>query len=286
MPTGSAWFVGGSGATGRLTTVEIDNPDSASAVADVLVFAEHGQVPAPAGRGIAIPAHGHRTLRLDVLAPGTSRVALHVIMRAGPWGHHGHRHPARRDPSAGRRRRPCRRAPARRVVVPSIPGGTRGARTLEILAPGDQDALVQVQVIGRDGRFTPDNLTTSPCPPGRSSRRDVLSQAGDGSFGLLITSDVPVVAGVRNVMKRATGDPDVTYSASARALRVPVVVPGLRSGKGWTTRLMLSAPSSAARVSVTMIADNGTTTDSVRRPHGRDQPGLLLVQGPSSFRSW
>ena len=82
-PTGNAWFVGGSGAVGRLTTVEIDNPDSAPAVADVLVYAEHGQVPAPSGRGIAIPAHGHRTLRVDVLAPETSRVVLNVIMRAG-----------------------------------------------------------------------------------------------------------------------------------------------------------------------------------------------------------
>ena len=169
-PTGNAWFVGGSGAVGRLTTVEIDNPDSAAAVADVLVYAEHGQVPAPSGRGIAIPAHGHRTLRVDVLAPETSRVVLNVIMRAGRAAitvtdtQRGGIHPFGADVV------PAGAAPARRVVVPSVPGGTTGSRTLEILAPGDQDALVRVQVIGRDGRFTPDTLATLSVPAGSVSQ--------------------------------------------------------------------------------------------------------------------
>ena len=70
--------------------------------------AERGQVPAPSGRGIAIPAHGHRTLRVDVLAPETSRVVLNVIMRPGARRSRD-RHATRGDPSARRRRRTGRR---------------------------------------------------------------------------------------------------------------------------------------------------------------------------------
>ena len=281
-PTGSAWFVGGSGATGHLTTVEIDNPDSAGALADVLVYGEHGQVPAPGGRGIAIPPRGHRTLRLDVLAPGTARVALHVIMRAGRGAITVTDAQRAGITPLGADVVPAGAAPSRRVVIPAIPAGTTGARTLEILAPGDQDALVQVQVIGRDGRFTPDGLDNVSVPAGSVVQRNVLSQVGDGSVGLLITSDVPVVAGVRNVMKWARGPQDITFSASTRVLSAPVAVPGLRSGKGWTTRLMVSAPATAGHVLVTIIADDGTSTDStVDLTSGTSQE--LVLQGPTSF---
>jgi Family of unknown function (DUF5719) len=281
-PTGNAWFVGGSGDTGRLTTVELDNPDSTPAVADVLVYGEHGPVQAPAGRGVAVPPHGSTILRVDVLAPGTSRAALHVILREGRAAVTVTDEQASGLIAKGTDVVPETAAPARRVVIAGVPGGLKGTRTLEILAPGDQDALVQVQVLGRDGRFTPDNLAALDVHAGEVAQAQLQSQVGDGSVGLLITSDMPVVASVRNVLPSAKSTPDVTYSVATRSLRVPVLAPGLQTGTGWASRLFVAAPSTDARATITVISPDGTlqSTDVVI-PGGESREYVLT--GPQRF---
>ncbi|HTY71991.1 MAG TPA: DUF5719 family protein [Actinomycetes bacterium] len=258
-PTGNAWFVGGSGATGRLTTLELDNPDATPAVADVLVYGEHGEVPAPAGRGVTVAPHGHTTLRVDILAPGLARVALHVMVRAGRLAM-----TVTDAQTAGLLPRgadvvPQTAGPARRLVIAGVPSGLRGSRSLEILAPGDQDALVRVQVITRQGRFTPDELAALDVPAHTLTQAQLISQVGNGSAGLLITSDVPVVAAVRNVLGAKGAAPDVTYSVASRALSGPVLSPGMYSGRRWVSRLFLTAASTTGAVRVTLLRPDGTS---------------------------
>lgn len=281
-PTGDAWFVGGSGISGRFTRVELDNPDATPAVADVLVYGEHGQVPAPAGRGISVPASGSATLNVYELAPGTALAALHVVLREGRAAV-----TVTDEQYSGLRPRggdviPATTFPAKRVVIPGVPQGQVGSRAVQILAPGDQDALVQVQVIGRNGRFTPDNLAALDVPAGTVVQAQVLAQVGDASVGLVITSDQPIVAAVRNVVRTGTAPPDVSYSVGAPSLRIPVLAAGLRTSSGWSTRLAVTAPSTDGSVDVVLLHPDGTQSTATVQVAGGTTDEVLL-NGPDTF---
>jgi hypothetical protein len=286
-PTGSAWFLGGSGASGHDTTIELDNPDATQAVADIVIYGPHGVLVSPAARGIAIPGHGHVALRLNELAPQVARPGLHVILRAGRASI-----TVTDLQTAGLLARgsdvvPQTSAPAHRLVIPGVPGGQKGSRTLQVLAPGDQNALVQVQVIGRNGRFTPDELSGLNVPAGRVTQAQLLSQVGDGSVGLVLSSDVPIVAAVRNFLPSRTGTPDLTFSAATRSLAGPVLAAGLRTspkrGTGSTSRLFLSAPAGDARAELTLLSADGTSSSQSVAVTGGTSAEYTFPKGPKSF---
>jgi Family of unknown function (DUF5719) len=281
-PTGNAWFVGASGATGRLATVELDNPDPTPAVADIVVYGEHGMIVAPAGRGVTVPPHGDITRRVDVLAPGTALVGLHVVLREGRAAVSVSDEQTIGLLPRGADLVPEAAAPSRRVVIPGVPGGQTGSRTLQILVPGPQDAIVRVQVLSRDQRFTPDNLAALDVPAGSVGKAELLSQVGDGSVALLITSDEPIVAGVRNVLPSPNSTPDVTYSAATRSLRTSVVVAGLQMGNGWVSRMFLAAPSTRGQVTIALIKPDGSSSAAVVDLVGGTSDELVL-RGPQSF---
>ena len=150
-PSGEAWFVGGGGSVGRRTTVLLPTPTRPRPWSTSRSSGPDGPVAARGGEGVLVPAASQQTLRLDVLVPGTTRTALHVVARAGRVSAAVEDVDTKGLIPRGADYVPQSRPPATRVVVPGVLGGTAGARLPAGAAPGDADAIVNVHLVA-DGR--------------------------------------------------------------------------------------------------------------------------------------
>lgn len=240
-PNADAWFVGGASAIGRRSTLFLSNADITAATLDVDVYTESGLADAPAGRGVVVPAGKTRRLAIDALAPGVGRVAVRVRVSSGRVSS------ALRDGERdGLRPRgsdyvPQAAAPSRSVVIPGLPGGP-GPRELWILAPGEDDATVSVEVLGRDGSFSPEGADIVQVTAGSLVALNV-SQAIDGeAVSLRLTSDEPITAGA--FVRRAAVNtfPDFVWTAAAAPILGTGGIATSRVGGGWDAYLMIAAP--------------------------------------------
>ena len=268
-PSGESWFVGGGGSVGRRTTVLLTNPDSTPALVDVEVFGPSGPVVARGGEGVLVPPQSQKTLRLDVLVPGTSRTALHVVARAGRIS------AAVEDIDTlgliprGSDYVPQTMAPSTRVVVPGLLGGTTGTRLLQVAAPGDADAIVNVHLVATDGTFAPDSAALLEIPAGSVAQVDLAPFLdGVAATGVLLESDVPVVAGVRTVLPASNDGAEVTYTAGVPALTGAAAFGPLVVDDTHEAVLLLTATEADGLVTVTEIGDAGPVDREVVVPGG------------------
>jgi hypothetical protein len=292
-PVTDAWFVGSGTSVGRTAALRLANPQDAPAVVDVAVFGPTGPVDAPGGRGLVVRPHAVLDVRLDALAPGLPRLAVHVTTRQGRIA------PALRDAEVkGLDARgvdwvPVAAAPARRVVVPGIPTA-RDVR-LQLLVPGDAPAIAKLSLVAPDGSYTPAGLDVVEAAAGQVTEVDLTKVLADvqGAAAVVLDSEVPLTASV--IVRRARpGSPvsELAWTAASRPLDGEgVVVDAGPLVPTTITHVMLAAPGDAAQVDLVPIAPDGTrgTTTSVTVPAGstvapsvsalRTAAGRLVTQG-------
>lgn len=245
------WFVGGGAVAGRQTRVVLVNPDAFAAVVDLVIYGPDGIVDAPGGRGLVVGPQQRMYVRIDALAPGVATSAIHVIARTGRIGASVDDDQMAGLHSVGTEWVPRAAAPARHVYVPGVFPGS-GARVLAIAAPGDQDAQVSINVITSDGTFQPAERDQITVPSDSVVSLDMSSVTQGQPATLELTSDQPIVAGMRQFFGSRSQQNDTAYASGAQSLLATAAVSGLPVQAATRVRLALTAPKGEVKVKVSL----------------------------------
>jgi hypothetical protein len=249
-----AWYVGGGGAVGQRSTLFLANAEAAPATVEVAAWSDTGPVSADRPTIVTVPARGRSEVALDGLAPGAARVAVSVRAVTG------------RVSSAVLDRRVEGTSPrgadwitagalARALVVGPLPAAEGGARLLQLTAPGDRDAVVQVRVVTPDGAFAPAGAEVLEVPAGTVAEVDVTAFAEGREVAIELDSDVPIAATARLVRP---GEGGITEEAFVSGVRpadepAPLAVAEARLAPDLVSTLLVTAPDNAFRGTLRLI---------------------------------
>jgi len=250
------WFVGGGAIAGRTTRIVLVNPDDTSAVVDVIVHGPDGVIDAPAGRGLVVKGQDRLVVRLDVLAPGVAATATQVIVRTGRVGAAVDDEQQAGLATVGTDWIPPAAEPLKKVYVPGIVGGD-GARVLSVMAPGANDAIVKVRVLSPDGTFAPADRSTLEVPADAVVTLDMSPVLDKQPSTLELTSDVPIVAGMRMFFGGKNVQDETAYTAGSEPFTGPAAVSGLPVRTNTDVRVSITAPDTAAAVDITLLPYRG-----------------------------
>lgn len=250
------WFVGGGAIAGRQTRIVLINPDETAAIVDVLIHGPNGLIDAPAGRGLVIKGQDRLVERLDVLAPGVTATAVQVLARTGRVGAAIDDEQRVGLSTVGTDWVPQAAAPATKVYVPGIVSGA-GARVLSVVAPGADDAIVNIRLITPDGTFSPTERARLDVPAGSVVTIDMSPVLDRQPTTLELTSDQPIVAGLRMFFGGSNVQDETAFSAGAQPFNAPAAVSGLPVRAATDVRLQITAPDTAAEVDVVLLPFRG-----------------------------
>lgn len=245
VPSADQWFTGVGAAARHSSVLELANPNSGPAVADVWVLGGTGPVDAPQLRGVLVPGGQTRRLDLGALVPGRSELALRVATTRGRLtaavedtdDQLGSSKPMT-DWLGGQP------APVATSTMLGLVGGS-GRRSLVLANPGDDELRAEVRIVTADSVFAPSGLEEIRVAP-QSTVRVLLSSAlrdatADGAYGVQVRATGPVTASLRTV---AGGDVSHVVPGAPVTARAVAVVPEGRK------RVLLSDASAAGTVTV------------------------------------
>jgi hypothetical protein len=250
------WFVGGGAIAGRQTRIVLVNPDDTAAVVDVLVYGPDGLIDAPAGRGLVVKGQDRLVARLDVLAPGVTATAVQVLARTGRVGASVDDEQQSGLATVGTDWIPQAAAPATRVYVPGVINGD-GARVLSVAAPGEDDAIVNIRVIDADGTYAPAERSRVEVTANSVVTLDMAPVLDKKPATLELTSDVPIVAGMRQFFGGRNAQDETAFSAGAQPFSGPAAVSGLPVRAATDVRVSITAPDTAAEVDIVLLPFRG-----------------------------
>ncbi|MEO3886290.1 DUF5719 family protein [Nonomuraea sp. B5E05] len=264
-PGRETWLVG-PGPADADVRLRLTNADKAPALADVQVHAAEGLVSGDKGIGLEIAPGEHTEIDLKTLAPSADIMAVSVTTVFGRVA------VAARTTldTGGVDWLPAAAPPATRVVVPGIPGGG-GRRELLVAAPGETDAVVRLKAVSEDAEYAMKGRETLDVPAGGVVALDVTTGLGGSSGALVLTSPVPIVAGL--VATGTGGRSDVAFTAGTSSLDLGSAVAGNRAG----SRLVLTALGGPGKVRVRTVPE-GKAFD-VEVPAGRTKNVKLTAEG-------
>ena len=213
-PASSQWFVGGSAdiaARGKLVLV---NSGLSESIADVFVWSAGSP---ESSKVISVKANSFVSVGLDSLSPGESSLVIRVVPRSGRLNAFVVDERGKGLRTLGGDLVSPGVSPAKQLYIPAIPLQQKvknaPAQQLRLLAPGDADAIVSVEIISGDGRFTPVGFDNFTVKKGQVMNFPLSPSVKSSVYGLRITSDEPVVAGVLANVGR-----DFVWSSSVPAL--------------------------------------------------------------------
>jgi hypothetical protein len=258
-PRADWWFLAPGTRIGQRPVLGLVNPATSPTEVDLTLIGPNGPVHSSAATGIVLPPHEHTQVPLDALAPDLDALAVHVTVRGGQVGavlsvvETDGLDPRGMDwisPAA---------PPARRQVIPLIPGGA-GSRVLHVAAPADQEAVVAVRVLGPDGGYAPAGRESLTVPAGSVASVDVAGLAPSASaepIGLQLSADVPITAATLTRIGGRDGPGELAWSPSSPPLVGPALLTLARAGADTRTQIVLAAPAGSARVEVSMRYPGG-----------------------------
>jgi len=261
-PAGSDfWFVGGGAVAGRVTRVVLVNPDVTSAIVDVIIHGPEGEIETPTTRGLVVPGQDRVVVRLDEVAPGVNGTAFHVIARSGRVGASVNDEQRVGLDTVGTDWIPAAADPATTVYVPGILAGD-GARVLSVVSTTENDAIVSVRVLAQDGSYAPFERNSIVVPAGAVTVLDMTPALPSTPNGVLpatleLTSDQPIVAGMRQFFGGRNVQNEASFTAGAQPFTGPSAVTGLPVRAATDVKLQISAPSTSVVVDVTMLPFRG-----------------------------
>ena len=244
-PDTSWWFVGGGSGAGRQTQLVLVNPESSPAEIDVVVSGPEGEITTPSLRGVVVDPRSRVVVRLTRVAPRVPAVAWHVTTRSGRVVAAVSDIEIEGFVPRGADWIPPSADPATRVLIPGVIPG-EGGRQLLVHAPGDIDATVKVRLITEDGAYVPAALSEVDVPAGTVTAVD-LDGALDGQAATVdLSSDVPIVAGIRQrhpgVDATEGSLEETSFTAGAIAITDVAAAAGLQSDRGTTVTIWITAP--------------------------------------------
>lgn len=213
-PVLDQWFIGG---TADITTrgkLVLVNSGLSESVVDVGVWGGNGQ---SLTKEFTVSKNSYSLIPLDSLSPGDQSIAVHVVPRSGRVNSFMVDERGRGlrglggdlvNPAAGL---------SKSIYIPAIPYDVRNKRNaiaqLRVLAPGDADANITVELVTRESRFAPEGLDGQSIPHGIVRSLEFNPGLTTNMYGLIIKSDEPITAAVFSRAGR-----DFVWSTSAPEL--------------------------------------------------------------------
>ena len=259
LPAGSdLWLVAGGDGPGRLERLVLLNPGGNPVTADVSVLGAAGEV--GESRTETVAAGGRATLLLDAWAGDEKQPVVHVVADGGGL------QAALSDtwlvgstPRGTETVVPTDHA----ATVQVVPGAVLdGGGTLRVAVPGDEQAVIKVSVLGKDGLVPTSGTSVLSVAAGATGELE-LPAVSDGPHAVVVTGDVPVVASVVTDAGNGTDPGDIAWSSSAPLVR-DVAGAALPATKGVERTLQLVSTEGSGAVTVYTVADGRAGTRKVR----------------------
>jgi Family of unknown function (DUF5719) len=255
-PATEQWFAAAGADATHASDVELVNPDSANAVADLTVFGEQGLIDAPQLRGVAVPGESTVRLSLAELIPQRGMLGISAVVSRGRLGVFLVDTSDELGSGAVHREWiPPQSAPATTNHLLGLPTGT-AKHKLVLVNPGSAQTRVSLKVATGTSTYSPVGAEEVQIPPKSLvtvNLTDALSGAADqGVAGLVVTATEPVVAGLRSLGPNG----DLSMSGSDPAIKQgSVLVPTLATKD--VAALVLQGSASAATVQLQMFNGAG-----------------------------
>lgn len=281
-PAAATWFTGVGAGPAHSSVLELTNPDSGTAIADVTVHGLDGVVDAPRLRGVSVPGGTSVALDLAAILPRSDELAIEVVSARGRIG-------AtvldRVDPIGSRPLTrdwlPGQAEPAMQGLLLGLAPG-RGPRLLAISNPGNDEVRVELKVVGTDSVFAPEGVEEIRVSP-RSVLRIPVTEilGGEDVLGLAVTASAPVTTTLRSM---ADGDlshavPGVAFSEAATVLLPEAPETGPQKAE---RQVVLAGATSAGTVTVVARDADGRELSSREL---EVTPGIgIAVPVPSAAR--
>jgi Family of unknown function (DUF5719) len=281
------WFIGAGTAAGApVTRLYLMNPGTVAASAEVTILTDAG---IQQGLNTAITvAPGHYIWEnVTQYTAGSAVLGLHVQTSSGQVAAAVWQGPSK---GSGGTWLPQASAPATQVVIPGLTTASTAAR-LFVVVPGSADAKVKVTALTAHGAFLPFGPTPEDAPAAASSSF-ALSSLGASAAGLVLTSNVPITAGIA-----VAGSGIGSFSAAAAPVTGQGVVAGNPAGGQSSVGLVLSAPGSAVTATIAVLPEAGgrapaaravqvpsgsTVAMAVQPPAGKQPFAIVVTPGDGS----
>jgi hypothetical protein len=287
-PSSDMWFVGTGTATGApQVRLYLMNTGDLAASVDLTILTDSGLQTGP-GSAITVAPHQFVMENVAPFIRGSQALALHVQTTSGQvaasvWEGGG-------SAGSGGTWLPEAVAPSTSLVIPGLTVASSAAR-LFITVPGATDARVTVVAFTAQGRF-PQFGSTPTDAPAAATTSYPLTSLGASAAGLELISNVPITAAVL-----VPGEGVGSVTAATSPVTEQGVVAGNPAARGYTVGLVLTAPASAARASITVVpsgagqfasATGGQQVETVQaghtvgvtvpRPQGSRQPFAIVIR--------
>ena len=252
------WLLGGGADPGRQERLVLSNPGGNPVTADVTQHGATGPLAEPVVE--TVPPGGRVSLLLDARAPDEQHPAVHGRAEGGGV------HATVTDPwvlgstALGAETSAPTAAPATVQVIPGAALGS-GPSSLRVAVPGDQDAVVRVTVVGREGLVPLAGNTVLSVAAGAVGDLP-LDGAPEGTYAVEVRSDVPVVASVLSRVGDGAAPGEIAWSVSASGIRSlgGVALPELADV---SRTLHLVGTGGASTVDVVTVVDGAPVTRRV-----------------------
>ena len=284
-PGSDMWFVGtGQAAGASQVWLYLMNTGNMTASADVTILTDTG-VQNGLTSAITIAPNQSVAENITPYVQGSQALALHVQANTGQvaasaWEGSG----------SGGAWLPQANAPSTSLVIPGLTVASSAAK-LFVVVPGSTDA--QLKVVAYTPAGAVNQFPGSPVDASAGAATPIaLNSLGASAAGLSLTANQPIVAGVlvpgAGIGSFTTAVPPITEQG---------VVAGNPATRGDTVGLLLTAPSAAARTSISVISADGSVTTpagdqsvavaaghtvavAVTRPSAADRQPFAIVVTP------
>ena len=227
-PSISQWFVGGAADVTSKGKLILVNSGLSEAIIDVEIWSESGIRPP---KVVTLKANSFVVQTLDSLDPGAKRIALHIAPRSGRVNAFLVDERGRGLKSLGGDMVNASPDPSKVVVIPAIPHMKRSGKalghTLRVIAPGDVDARISVELVSTKGSFVPFGFDDRAIKAGIVTEIPLNPQLVPSTFALKITSDRPIVASVYSSTYAQAKSDFVWSTSTAEMTEYSLAVSGL-----------------------------------------------------------
>lgn len=228
-PASSQWFVGGAADVTTRGRLIIVNSGLSDAVVDVESFTENGKQPL---RTVNVSSKNYIVIPIDSLAPGDKTLTVHVVPRSGRINAFMIDEQGKGLKSLGGDLVNPATVASKTLVIPAIPNqSSRNTpalpHTLRVLAPGDVDASITVEVLSGDGVFVTVGLNSRSISAGIVTEFKLDPNIASNVMAVRISSTEPIVAAVKSTAV-VKGKRDFVWSTAAPELiRQTMAITGL-----------------------------------------------------------
>jgi hypothetical protein len=240
-PQADMWFVGTGAAAGAPTSqVYLANTGAMAATVEVTLITDAGVQQGPKS-ALTIGPDQFQWVSLVPYVRGSVVMAVHVEtssgqVAAGVWQSGG----------SGGSWLPQAAEPSTQLVIPGLTSASSAAH-LFVVVPGAADAHVKVKALTSHGPFQPFGPDAEDAPAAASSAF-ALTSLGASAASLVLTSNVPITAGV-SVPGSGIGE----FSAASAPITQQGVIAGNPASGGAAVTIVLSAPAGAASATVSAL---------------------------------